>query len=172
VSQGTNVLDEAKGLVEKRLAELDGERQQLERALKELGGNATGKRSPGRRSSASSKPGPRRRQKRRSGAPTRGIEMLDIIGKQPGAGTSDIAKAMKIKPNYLYRLAGDAEREGLVRKDGRQLFLTEKGEQVVAEAGTNSSASKPETHTAKASKNDGKGKGKGKGKAAKKTTSA
>ena len=27
---------------------------------------------------------------------------------------------MKIKPNYLYRVLGDMEKEGRVKKDGRQ----------------------------------------------------
>ena len=36
----TNVLDEARQLVEKRLADLDEERKRLERALAELGGKA------------------------------------------------------------------------------------------------------------------------------------
>ena len=35
-------------LVKKRLAELDDERQRLERALAELGGKVTGARRPGR----------------------------------------------------------------------------------------------------------------------------
>ena len=43
----SKVLDEARGLVQKRLAELDEERKRLERALAELGGKATGRR-PGR----------------------------------------------------------------------------------------------------------------------------
>ena len=43
----TNVLDEARELVQKRLAELDEERKRLERALAELGGKAA-KRAPGR----------------------------------------------------------------------------------------------------------------------------
>ena len=43
----TNVLDEARELVQKRLADLDEERKRLERALAELGGKAT-RRAPGR----------------------------------------------------------------------------------------------------------------------------
>ena len=42
-----NVLDEARDLVVKRLAELDEERKRLERALAELGGKVT-RRAPGR----------------------------------------------------------------------------------------------------------------------------
>ncbi len=46
----THVLDEARDLVKKRLAELDDERKRLERALAELGGKAVGRagRRPGR----------------------------------------------------------------------------------------------------------------------------
>lgn len=43
----SNVLDEARDLVQKRLAYLDDERKRLERALVELGGKAD-RRSPGR----------------------------------------------------------------------------------------------------------------------------
>ena len=41
----THVLDEARNLVMKRLAELDDERKRLERALAELGGKAVGPRA-------------------------------------------------------------------------------------------------------------------------------
>ena len=44
----SNVLDEARDLVLKRLADLEDERKRLERALAELGGKTTTRRSPGR----------------------------------------------------------------------------------------------------------------------------
>ena len=44
----SNVLDEARDLVQKRLADLEDERKRLERALAELGGKATTRRAPGR----------------------------------------------------------------------------------------------------------------------------
>jgi DNA-binding IclR family transcriptional regulator len=125
-----NVLDEARGLVERRLAELDDERRRLERALAELGGKA--KRSVGRpRGSAStgsstttSTPkasrGPKKRRRRRGG--TRADQAVDLITSQPGISASDVAKTMKIKPNYLYRVLGDLEKEGRVKKDGRQYY--------------------------------------------------
>ena len=52
----TNVLDEARDLVLKRLAELDDERKRLERALTDLGGKALGRR-PGRPRGSTSKKG-------------------------------------------------------------------------------------------------------------------
>jgi len=127
----TNVLDEARELVQKRLADLDEERLRLERALAELGGKAT-KRAPGRprgsksttrttASTGSSKAAaPRKRRKRRGG--TRADQAVSLIEGQPGISASDVAKTMKIKPNYLYRVLGDLEKEGRVKKDGRQYY--------------------------------------------------
>ena len=121
----TNVLDEARQLVERRLADLDDERRRLERALAELGGKA--KRSPGRpRGSASTTTkastgrAPKKRRRRRGG--TRADQAVDLIASQPGISASDVAKTMKIKPNYLYRVLGDLEKEGRVKKDGRQYY--------------------------------------------------
>jgi sugar-specific transcriptional regulator TrmB len=116
----TNVLDEARQLVQKRLADLDEERKRLERALAELGGKA--RRAPGRpRGSKSSSSGaPKRRRKRRGG--TRADQAVNLITSEPGISASDVAKQMKIKPNYLYRVLGDLEKEGRVKKQGRQYF--------------------------------------------------
>jgi DNA invertase Pin-like site-specific DNA recombinase len=118
----THVLDEARDLVKKRLAELDDERQRLERALAELGGKATARisRRPGRpRGSAAKASGPKKRR-RRSG--TRADQAVALVEGSPGISASEIAKSMKIKPNYLYRVLGDLEKEGRVKKKGRQYF--------------------------------------------------
>jgi transposase-like protein len=135
----SNVLDEALNLVKKRLAELDEERQRLERALAELGGTVTGsvarrpgrppgsgKRGPGRprktasaAASASASPAtPRRRRRRRGG--TRADQAVALVEQNPGISASEIAKQMKIKPNYLYRVLGEMEKEGRVTKKGRE----------------------------------------------------
>src|SRR6202000_2717616 len=125
----TNVLDEARELVQRRLADLDEERRRLERALAELGGKA--KRSPGRPRGSASKastkdssgafPGAPKKRRRRRGGP-RADQAVDLITSQPGISASDVAKTMKIKPNYLYRVLGDLEKEGRVKKDGRQYY--------------------------------------------------
>src|SRR3954447_14400525 len=128
----SNVLDEARQLVERRLQDLDEERRRLERALAELGGKAT-RRGPGRpkgsgsrkgtSSSASTSTGtggPRRRRKRRGG--TRADQAVQLIESQPGISASDVAKTMKIKPNSLSRGRGDLEKEGRGKKDGRQYY--------------------------------------------------
>src|SRR6476659_2382499 len=118
----TNVLDEARELVEKRLADLDEERKRLERALAELGGKAT-RRAPGRprgskAASTSSTAAPRRRRKRRGG--TRADQAVDLITKEPGISASDVAKQMKIKPIFFYSVPATTEKEGRVKKQGRQ----------------------------------------------------
>jgi sugar-specific transcriptional regulator TrmB len=118
-----NVLDEARELVERRLADLDEERKRLERALAELGGKVTGRgRGPGRpRASKSTAAAPTKRRRRRRGG-TRADQAVALIEKEPGISASDVAKQMKIKPNYLYRVLGDLEKEGRVKKDGRRYF--------------------------------------------------
>ena len=50
---------------------------------------------------------------------TRADQAVELITGQPGISASDVAKTMKIKPNYLYRVLGDLEKEGRVKKDGR-----------------------------------------------------
>jgi transposase-like protein len=132
----SNVLDEALDLVKKRLAELDEERKRLERALAELGGTITrrpgrppgsGKRGPGRprkaatatASATTTTAAPRRRRRRRRGG-TRADQAVALVEQNPGISASEIAKQMKIKPNYLYRVLGELEKEGRVSKKGRE----------------------------------------------------
>ena len=127
----SNALDEARVLLERRLSELNEERQRLERALANLVGGKkststkTRRRRPGRprgtkTATKTKKPSaPRRRRRRRRGG-TRADQAVDLIKKSPGINASDIAKTMKIKPNYLYRVLGDLEKEGRVKKKGRQ----------------------------------------------------
>jgi sugar-specific transcriptional regulator TrmB len=116
----TNALDEARDLVMKRLAELDDERKRLERALTELGGKVVGRRRPGRPKGSTSKAAPKttkRRRRRRGG--TRADQAVNLIKQSPGISASEIAKSMKIKPNYLYRVLSDLEKQKKVKKKGR-----------------------------------------------------
>jgi len=123
----TNHLDVARQALERTVRELEDQLKQAEQALAALGGKAT-RRGPGRprgsakKSSASSAGAPRRRRKRRGG--TRADQAVKLIEENPGIGASDVAKQMKIKPNYLYRVLGDLEKEGRVKKSGRQYHPT------------------------------------------------
>ena len=129
----THVLDEAYELVKKRLAELDDERRRLERALAELGakakkgGRRTGRRGrpkgSGAKKSRAKKSGAKkakgRTTRRRSRSGTRADQAVKLVENNPGISASEIAKKMKIKPNYLYRVLGELEKEGRVKKKGR-----------------------------------------------------
>ena len=61
----------------------------------------------------------RRRRRRRAGG-TRADEAVKLVKSNPGITASGIAKEMKIKPNYLYRVLGDLQKEGRVKKRGRE----------------------------------------------------
>jgi len=129
-----NVFDEARDALERSVRELREQLSQAEEALEKLGGKATsrvsgrrgsGRRGPGRPKGSTNKASggttaPRKRRKRRGG--TRADQAVKLIESQPGISASDVAKTMKIKPNYLYRVLGDLEKEGRVKKDGRQYY--------------------------------------------------
>jgi len=121
----TNHLDVAREALERTVRELEDQLKQAEQALAALGGKVV-RRGPGRprgstkRATKSTRAtgAPRRRRKRRGG--TRADQAVKLIEQNPGISASDVAKQMKIKPNYLYRVLGDLEKEGRVKKDGRQ----------------------------------------------------
>lgn len=113
----SNTVEQAAGFIRERLRELDEEKAQLERALASLTGGRRGRRGPGRPRGSTSTTTTRRRRRRRGG--TRADQAVKIIEKNPGVTASEIAAEMKIKPNYLYRVLGELEKEGRVRKDGR-----------------------------------------------------
>jgi sugar-specific transcriptional regulator TrmB len=118
-------LDVARDALERTIRELEDQIKQAEQALAALGGKVTARRGPGRprgsankKAAKASKAGaPRRRRKRRGG--TRADQAVKLIESNPGISASDVAKQMKIKPNYLYRVLGDLEKEGRVKKSGR-----------------------------------------------------
>ena len=115
----SKTVDEAAKLIRERIGELDAERTQLERALASLTGGRQGRRGPGRPAGSSSKSsGSGRRRRRRRGG-TRADQAVKLVTQNPGASASQLAAQMKIKPNYLYRVLSELEKEGRVRKDGR-----------------------------------------------------
>lgn len=123
----TNHLEVAREALERTVRELEDQLKQAEQALAVLGGKAT-RRGPGRPRGSAKKAtprassAPRRRRKRRGG--TRADQAVNLIKQNPGISASDVAKQMKIKPNYLYRVLGDLEKEGRVKKDGRRYHPT------------------------------------------------
>ncbi len=119
--------------IDERLRELQDEVSRLEAARSALTG---GGRRPGRprgtsarttgasarttraRTGRRTSAGPRTRSTRRGGN-TRAAQTLELVSKQPGVTIPELAKAMKIEPNYLYRVLPRLASEGKVRRDGQ-----------------------------------------------------
>jgi DNA invertase Pin-like site-specific DNA recombinase len=117
LAQRSKTVEDAASLIRERIRELEAERSQLEKALSSLTDGREGKRRPGRPRGSAART-PRRRRKRRSG--TRADQTVRLVKANPGITASEIARKMRIKPNYLYRVLGDLEKEGRVKKDGRK----------------------------------------------------
>lgn len=66
-----------------------------------------------RRSSPSNGTGRRGRPR---GSGKRAQQALDLVAGQPGITIPELAKAMKIQPNYLYRVMPGLEQEGKVKR--------------------------------------------------------
>jgi len=112
-----SVVEQARDLLKGRLTDLDSEKKQVERALDALNGRRRGPGRP-RALGTGSSPTKTRSSSRRGGG--RREEAVKLIEKNPGITASEIAKRMKIKPNYLYRVLGELEKEGRVKKTGRK----------------------------------------------------
>jgi hypothetical protein len=109
----------------RELAPLVDEHRQLEAAQAALAGlpaatRTTARRARGARASASGA-SPRRRGRPR-GSGTRALQALELVKAQPGITTSEIAAAMGIKQNYLYRVLPSLERDSKIAKRGRGWF--------------------------------------------------
>jgi hypothetical protein len=121
--------------IEERLRELKAEIDKLEAARTALTGErsqrsasparaARGTRSASRgtrstRSTTARRPG--RPRGRRSGN-TRASQALELVRSEPGITIPRLASAMKIQPNYLYRVMPALEKDGSIKRDGQGWF--------------------------------------------------
>ena len=122
-------LDEKKREIEARLKDLRplvDEFHRLEAAAAALDGvgSAPGAPAPAARRSRRSAPpaapsAGRRRRGRPRGSGTRSKQALELVRTRPGITIPEIAEAMGIQQNYLYRVLPALQKDGLVRKDGR-----------------------------------------------------
>jgi hypothetical protein len=111
-------LDEKRKEIDARLRELRplvDEYQRLEQAAAALAGVGGTAASPARRRSARGTP----RRGRPRGTGTRSRQALELVRARPGITISEMADAMKIKANYLYRVMPALEAEGQVKKRDR-----------------------------------------------------
>jgi hypothetical protein len=122
----SDFLQEKKQEIESRMEEIKplvDEYHRLEAAARALDGVRTG-----------AAPEPQRRIQRASGgggggggrpkgSGSRAKETLDKIKAQPGISIPELAEAMGMtQANYLYRVTGELQKDGLIRKEGRGLY--------------------------------------------------
>ena len=119
-------VDTAVQEIDERLRELRDEAARLEAARGALTG---GRRRRGRPAGNGAAPTPARARSQRNGevrAPrasqgpnTRANQAIELIRKQPGITIPQIAQAMSIKPNYLYRVLPRLASSGELKRDGQ-----------------------------------------------------
>jgi hypothetical protein len=108
-------LDEKRKEIDARMRELRPyveEYQRLEQAASALAG-VGGASAPARRRRSSGRRG------RPRGTGTRSKQALELVRARPGITIGEMADAMKIKANYLYRVMPALEAEGQVKKRDR-----------------------------------------------------
>ncbi|MEA2381964.1 MAG: hypothetical protein QOH72_1935 [Solirubrobacteraceae bacterium] len=59
------------------------------------------------------------RRGRPRGSGTRSKQALELVRTRPGVSIPEMAEAMGIQQNYLYRVLPGLQKDGLVRKEGR-----------------------------------------------------
>jgi hypothetical protein len=115
--------------IDGRLSELKEEVSRLEAARAALVGSAApapARRGPGRPRGSGASSTTRTRTGRRPGRPrgrrggnTRANQALELVRTQPGITIPQIAEALKIEPNYLYRVMPKLVSDGQVRREGQ-----------------------------------------------------
>ena len=121
-------LDEKRKEIQARLKELRPlvdefhRLEAAEQALSGVGGRAAaaGATTTRRRRSTASSNGRRGRPR---GSGTRAAQALQLVGERPGITIPELADAMGIKQNYLYRVMPGLADEGKVTKSGRGWHL-------------------------------------------------
>jgi sugar-specific transcriptional regulator TrmB len=124
-TQVADFLDEKRKEIQDRLKELRplvDEFRRLEAAERALSGMdskpaPTATTTRRRRSTTSARRG------RPRGTGTRATQALKLVGERPGITIPELADAMGIKQNYLYRVMPGLANEGKVRKSGRGWHL-------------------------------------------------
>jgi hypothetical protein len=82
------------------------------------GAGAGGRSAPARRAGTRAN-GASAGRGRPKGSGTRSKQALKLVRDKPGITIPELAEAMDIKQNYLYRVLPELQKDGLVRKEGR-----------------------------------------------------
>jgi hypothetical protein len=120
-AQITRRLDELRPLYEEYLT-----LERAQEALDQLGapvrratrGRGPG-RPPGRRTAARRRGRPATTRRRRSGG-TRADDAAKVIRANPGITIPELADKLKMRPNYLYRVTAQLQKERKIKKRGRE----------------------------------------------------
>ena len=124
--------------IDGRLTELRDELSRLEAARSALAG---ARRRPGRPRGSSARAAgstghptggrtrrrttaPPARPSTRRGGNTRANQALELVRQQPGVTIPQLATAMKIQPNYLYRVLPRLAADGQVKREGQGWHAT------------------------------------------------
>jgi hypothetical protein len=109
--------------IDGRLSALNEEVKRLEAARAALVGT---RRGPGRPAGSATGTSTTRRTGRRPGRPrgrrggnTRANQALELVRSRPGITIPQLAEAMKIQPNYLYRVMPRLVADGQIKRDGQ-----------------------------------------------------
>jgi DNA-binding MarR family transcriptional regulator len=111
--------------IDDQLRALKDETSRLEVARAALVGSTRRRGRPSSNGTARTRARSVSRRNGRSAAPrsrggdTRANQTLELVREQPGITIPEIAKAMKIEPNYLYRVLPRLESNGQVKRDGQ-----------------------------------------------------
>jgi hypothetical protein len=124
----SETIDQARRLIESRLAEIETEARRLERAIASLGGKSTNSRGrrPGKAAADAPRANPdtKRTSRSRRGATKRAArgerraQLLAAIEATPGARPSELAAVIGIRPTQLSVLIAKARSDGLIKKSG------------------------------------------------------
>ena len=118
----TDFLDEKRKEIDARLKELKPlveEHDRLEKAAAALAGVTGGST---RRRAASSSRGRRRtggRRGRPRGSGKRALQAQELVSARPGITIPELADAMGIQANYLYRVMPGLQKDGKIKKRGK-----------------------------------------------------
>ena len=119
-------LEEKRKEISQRLKELRplvDEFHRLEAAERALSGvdsrPATSAAAPAKRTRSTRGKSSNGRRGRPRGSGTRGNQALELVRSRPGITIPELAEAMGIKQNYLYRVMPSLAEEGKVTKSGR-----------------------------------------------------
>jgi hypothetical protein len=133
----SKTIDDARQLIKSRLAEIEAEVRQLERAVVSMGEGSEPRprrprRSPKRAGAATSAPSkPKRRQAapkrdagKRAARGRRREQLLAAIKAAPGARPSELAKSIGVRPTQVHALIARARAEKLIVKSGKGYALS------------------------------------------------